>query len=119
MGLIFNDGEVRQLAVDLGRAGSKVTVLASRAVRKTAFDAERIMKREEPVDTGAMRNSTGVTVSNGGLYAEVGPTVHYAPFVAYGTSKQRPNPFDQRTVALVEPAFLAAMEQLGGQILGS
>lgn len=75
----------------------------------TADDAKEDAWRRCPVDTGALRKSirkermskpagnvvyTGIRA--GGRYAtnpRTGLPVFYAPFVEYGTSRQRPQPF--------------------------
>ena len=48
-----------------------------------------------PVDTGRLRSS--IVMRKGrdgrGFYVEVGTSVNYAPFVEFGTSKQRAQPF--------------------------
>lgn len=107
--------EVRKLASDLGKASAEATKLAMAVVAKTAKDIEADAKNLAPVDTGALRNSISSDVKQ--LSAEVGPTVNYAPHVELGTYKMTPQPYmgpaaDRRT-----PAFLAAMEKLGGNIL--
>lgn len=110
-------GELLTLAADLGRAGHEITRKAQMVVRKSGLDAEAIMKDEVPVDTGAMKNSTGVDFAPDSLSAEVGPTVNYAAPVAFGARGRAPDPFDLRTMQRVGPGFEAAMEQLGGDVL--
>lgn len=103
--------QFRALAVDLGKASVKGTVLASKAIRKTALDIEGDAKTRAPVDTGALRNSIGVTM-NGPLAAEIGPTVHYAAYLEFGTYKMAARPF-------MGPAFDArspGLEKALGQI---
>ena len=39
------------------------------------------------------------------LQGSIGPTVYYAPFVQYGTYKQKPNPFMERIVKIAQPAI--------------
>ena len=48
-------------------------------------------KKNCPVDTGNLRAS--ITVDINGVEAEVGTDVEYAPFVEYGTSKSKAQPF--------------------------
>ena len=110
--------DLLRLAADLTRAGVAARGKAARVVTKAGFDAVAIMQAEEPVDTGAMRNSTGVDLQAGGtLTAVVGPTVFYAPFVAWGTSRMPPNPFDLRTAQRIGPVFEAAMAAVGADLL--
>lgn len=103
--------EVRELAVDLGVSG----VLASRKVQqilsKTAHDIESTAKQLAAVDTGTMRNSIGVDIRP--LQATVGPTVNYAPYVEFGTSRQAPQPFMGPALDRHSHAFYAALDAIG------
>lgn len=63
-----------------------------------------------PVDTGRLRSS--IVMKRGrdgrGFYVEVGTSVTYAPFVEFGTSKQRAQPF--LTPAIAQAAGMIAQE---------
>ena len=85
--------ELLKLSADLGKASYEATRLAQKVVAKTAHDVEATAKSLAAVDTGAMRNSIGTTISGGGLTAEIGPTVHYAIYNEYGTRRMAPRPF--------------------------
>jgi len=52
-------------------------------IRRSAFNFERLMKREAPVDTGGLRQS--VTHELKQLTAEIAPNKRYAVFVEMGT----------------------------------
>ena len=108
-------GQVTTLAADIGNASKEVTAKASVVIRKTGAIAEGIMKVEVPVDTGALRNSVGVDY--GQLTATIGPTVSYAPYVAFGTRRMAANPYDLRTADRIGPIFQQAMERIGGELL--
>lgn len=107
--------ELFDLAADLGKASFAATRKASLVVAKSAHDVERIAKTRAPVDTGALRNSISATVHT--LSAEVGPTVNYAPYLEFGTSRMAPQPFMGPAADATEPGFVAAMEQLADGIL--
>lgn len=64
--------------------------LARRAVR-----VESRAKVLAPVDTGRLRSSITwrLGADGGGLFAEVGTNVEYAPFQEFGTKYQRAHPF--------------------------
>ena len=111
--------QVSALAADLRNASAQTQIKATQVVKKVGYDAVAVMQSEVPVRTGALKNSVGLdfTSSGGGMTAEVGPTVEYGIYVAYGTRRQAPNPFDKRTLDRVTPEFIAAMTQLGGDIL--
>ncbi len=97
--------DLNTLAHDFGTVNAKLHRGLRTVVRVTGLEAEGVMKAEEPVDTGAMRNSTRARFDHMGESADVGPTVNYAGFVAYGTRRQRPNPFDLRTAEIMGPKF--------------
>lgn len=112
MSIDFDFSAVYELGADLKRYGAETQPMAEAAVAKSAHDLEAHAKTQAPVDTGALMNSIGSTVA--GLHAEVGPTVHYAPYPEFGTYKMAPQPFMGPAADAVEPAFLAAMEQIAG-----
>lgn len=107
----FDASELNRLAVDFVKAGPRAVILAQKVLDKTAHDIEATAKQMSPVDTGAMRNSIGV--DRGVLQATVGPTVNYAPYVEFGTSRQAPQAFMGPALDRHNPAFFKAMEQIG------
>ena len=111
--------ELTTLAADLRNASVKTQAAATQVVKKVGYDCVAVMQSEVPVDTGALKNSVNVDFSGsgGGMTAEVGPSVEYAGYVAYGTRYMPPNPYDLRTVERVSPGFVEAMSRLGGDIL--
>lgn len=104
--------EVRALAADLGKVGGKATKLAQQVVAKTAAGIEASAKQAAPVDTGALKNSIGADITAGGLHAEIGPTVHYAPYLEFGTARMAPRPFMGPAADKWQPLFEQAMEQV-------
>jgi phage gpG-like protein len=86
--------ELNRLAVDLAGAPQRVGVRGAAALRKTAHDIEATGKAFAPVDTGNLRNSITTDFAGDGrsaeMSAEIGPTVSYAPFQEYGTSRIAP-----------------------------
>lgn len=62
-----------------------------RALEKVGIDAERYAKLMCPVDTGRLRNSISHTHDKNTVY--IGSNVEYAPYVEFGTSKQRAKPY--------------------------
>ena len=109
--------EVEALAADLGKASFEVSKRASQVVRKTAFDMEAQAKKLSPFDTGTLRNSISTTIGLGGLTAEVGPTVNYGIYLEYGTRRMPAQPYMSPAAETVTPAFIEAIEQLGGDML--
>ena len=65
---------------------------AMESAKKTALEAiglvaETYAKKETPVDTGRLRNSITHTVKSDAAY--IGTNVEYAPFVEFGSSRNR------------------------------
>ena len=102
----WDASEVDGLIKDLAAAGPKAESLARTVVARTGFDTVAGAQANAPVDTGALKNSIGVDVDEDGLGFEAGPTVSYAPYVHWGTSRMGPRPF-------LTTAFEKAVEPLG------
>ena len=115
-------GEVEKLAADLRKAGPAAQTKAVKAVRKAAFDVQAYGKANAmrlfrpPTSTGATANSISVSMT-GPTSAEVGPTTSYSPFLEWGTRRMAERPFMGPALNKAEPGFIAAMEQLGGEML--
>jgi HK97 gp10 family phage protein len=109
--------DLNEFAATLRGVTAKVRRQAIVATQATGAEAVGVMRTEAPVDTGALRNSIRNQPGAGGLEANVGPSVNYAPFVAYGTRRMAPNPFDLRTAQTMGPRFAKRMEELGGDVL--
>lgn len=62
-----------------------------RGLEAVGLQAEGYAKMICPVDTGNLRNS--ITHTSDGEAAYVGTNVEYAPYVEYGTSKTKAQPF--------------------------
>lgn len=114
-------GEFVKLGADMQNAGrTRIPDLARKVVRKSVLDVERDGRAETPVETGNLQGSwsSSFAGSNATLaQGETGPTADYAEYVNDGTSRQPPNPFVWRALDRNTPAFIAAVEQMGGEIL--
>ena len=71
----------------LDELDSKVEI----ALEKIGLRAETHAKKYCPVDTGRLRNSISHTQSGDTEY--IGTNVEYAPYVEFGTSKQKAQPY--------------------------
>ena len=107
--------EVNNLAADLGSAGPRAVVKVQAVIAKTAHDVEGTAKQMAPVDTGALRGSIGVDI--GVLTATIGPTVSYAPYVEFGTSRMAPQAFMGPALDRHNPAFFKATEDVIADVL--
>ena len=61
------------------------------ALEAVGLQGEAYAKRYCPVDTGRLRNSITHTTDEDSAY--IGTNVEYAPYVEYGTSKTKAQPF--------------------------
>jgi HK97 gp10 family phage protein len=111
--------EVRAVARSLANADKATARKAQAVVRSSALAIERGAKLRAPVDTGALRSSINTTLAAGAasISAEVGPEVSYGIFLEYGTWRMPPQPYLGPAFDEVEPSFIAAIEDLGGQAL--
>lgn len=85
----------------------------SKAVRASVFEIEKQavdrnfqFKTPRSQRTGMLQQSFsfGRYIAPSGLYASIGPTVNYAPYVYFGTSRGiRPNPYMDRIARASEP----------------
>lgn len=114
--------ELIQLSADLTKAAEKVGPQAQVVVRKSIRDVQRIGQQKAPRDTGFLASSISTsdlryTGSTGVIEAEAGPTANYGGFVENGTSRMAPQPYMAPALSAVEPGFIEAIAQLGGEML--
>lgn len=112
-----NVSDLRKLASDLRAASGTAEKLSRAVVAKTAADIERDAKNRAPVDTGALRNSISHSITGGGMSADIGPTVSYAPYLEYGTSRMAPQPYMMPAADKHLPLFEKAVEQIAERLL--
>lgn len=77
---------------------------ARTTVRVNGAQMQQKAQRNAPVDTGNLKRSIGLELSDGGLTAKVTPTAEYAPYLEYGTRFMEARPF-------IGPAFDEQKEQ--------
>lgn len=75
----------KQLSAALNKYGSAIEADVKRIVAETARIIQSNAKALAPVDDGALRDSIEVSISNGGLTAEVTVGQFYSIFVEFGT----------------------------------
>lgn len=73
-------------------------------VKQNTAELTQGAQRKAPVDTGNLRRSITMDLSDGGLTGKVKPTADYAPYLEYGTRFQSAQPF-------MRPAFNKQKEQ--------
>lgn len=67
--------------------------LVKKAVRLNGSELQTKAKEKAPVDTGQLKRSIGLEITDGGLTAEVEPGVDYAAYQEYGTRFMNAQPF--------------------------
>lgn len=109
--------DLNRLEIDLLEGGLKVAAQAAKVVKKNGMDVVRDAQAFCPVDTGALKGSIGMDPDLDGLGYVAGPTMDYAPYVEYGTSRKGPAAFMGPAFDRNLPAVIAALDILGGNIL--
>lgn len=69
-----------------------------RVVRHNGAEMQTKAQQNAPVDTGTLKRSIGLEITDSGMAAEVRPTADYAPYVEYGTRFMEAQPY-------LKPAF--------------
>lgn len=114
----FDLSDVIAFGVDLESALKKLPSLRSRELRDLGKRGRKVMRDEAPQgETGKLRGSTKAFVEGNTLMLLA--TAYYGKFVAYGTSLQAPNPFDQRTLDQMEEPLMGAAQRLVTETLFS
>lgn len=62
-------------------------------VRKNGADLQGKAQKNAPVDSGTLKRSIGLDITDGGLTAEVEPAADYAAYVEYGTRFMEAQPY--------------------------
>lgn len=65
--------------------------------------------------TGALGQSIALQFLDGGLSAKVGPQVHYAPYVEYGTRFMSAQPYAKPAFDTVSPKFISDLQKALGK----
>jgi phage protein, HK97 gp10 family len=73
-------------------------------VKKNGAGLQVKAQRNAPVDTGTLKRSIGLDISDGGLTAESKAGAEYAPYVEWGTRFMEAQPY-------MKPAFHEQREQ--------
>lgn len=75
-----------------------------RIVHQNGAELQAKAQRNAPVDTGTLKRSIGMEISDGGRTATVAPVAEYAPYPEFGTRFMAAQPY-------VGPAFREQKEQ--------
>ena len=108
--------ELRALAAALRQQAAAIPAKVDQVTRAHGLQAVAIVQSNAPVDTGAHRAGIGMDIL-GLAYVEVGASSEYAPYLEYGTYKMAARPHVIPGVESVVPAWVAAIEAIGGEVL--
>lgn len=89
----IDDRSLQKVFRNLKRYQKGVQDQVKKELLYTAVDIERDAKLSAAVDTGRLRSSIGRKSFKSGLTQRIGTNVKYAPFVEFGTVRQRAQPF--------------------------
>jgi len=81
-------------------------------VKQNTAELTQGAQRKAPVDTGNLRRSITMDLSDGGLTGKVKPTADYAPYLEYGTRFQSARPFMRPAFNKQKAQFKSDMDKL-------
>ena len=81
-------------------------------VKQNTTELTQGAQRKAPVDTGNLRRSITMDLSDGGLTGKVKPTADYAPYLEYGTRFQSAQPFMRPSFNKQKAQFKSDMDKL-------
>lgn len=85
---------------------------AQEVVKMNGAELHKNAQRLAPVDSGFLKRSIVITISDGGLKAEVKPTAHYSAYVNFGTRFQAAQPFMTNSYKVQREKFLSDLKRL-------
>lgn len=93
---------VKELRLALNKKADMSAV--KRVVKQNGAELQVRAQRNAPVDTGNLKRSVRLDISDRGLTAESEATAEYAPYVEWGTRYMEAQPY-------MRPAFIEQKEQ--------
>jgi|SRR5690625_602741 len=85
---------------------------AREVVKMNGAELHQNAQKLSPVDTGHLKRSITIRISDGGLVAEVKPTADYAPYVEFGTRFMAAQPFIRPSYHNQRKKFLDDLKRL-------
>jgi HK97 gp10 family phage protein len=101
---------IDQLMRHLKRAATLEDVKA--VVKTNTAEMTEKMQNKAPVDTGYLRRSITMNISEGGLVGMVTPRAEYAPYLEYGTRFMAAQPFVKPAFTYQKVKFMSEMKAL-------
>lgn len=106
--------ELNHIAVEFDSAAAHVIEKIAKITIATGYAIEANAKVIVPVDTGALRESIGTTITReaggAGISVEIGTDLEYGPWVEFGTARMAPRAFLGPSLDRYSGAWAAAIE---------
>ena len=81
-------------------------------IKKNGSELQAKAQGKAPVDTGHLKRSIGLDITDEGLTAEIEPTADYAAYVEYGTRFMNAQPYMRPTYNAQKEKFKSDMQKL-------
>ena len=81
-------------------------------VKKNGSELQAKAQEKAPVDTGHLKRSIGLDITDEGLTAEIEPTADYAAYVEYGTRFMNAQPYMKPADNAQKEKFKSDMRKL-------
>lgn len=101
---------IDQLVKHLDKAASLKDV--QHVVKSNGANLTKKMQQLAPLDTGYLKRSIKMSLTDGGFSAEVGPYANYASYLEYGTQKMTKKPFIKPSFNIQKEVFIRDLERL-------
>lgn len=101
---------IDQLVKHLDKAASLKDV--QHVVKSNGANLTKKMQQLAPLDTGYLKRSIKMSLTDGGFSAEVGPYANYASYLEYGTRKMTKKPFIKPSFNIQKEVFIRDLERL-------
>ena len=82
-------------------------------IKKNGSELQAKAQEKAPVDTGHLKRSIGLDITDEGLTAEIETTADYAAYVEYGTRFMNAQPYMRPTYNAQKEKFKSDMQKLG------
>ena len=83
-----------------------------KVVRKNGVGLQKAAQEKAPIDTGTLKRSVGIDITDSGMTATVEPTAEYSAYVEYGTRFMKAQPYMKPALEEQEKLFKADMQKL-------
>lgn len=83
-----------------------------KVVRKNGVGLQKAAQKKAPIDTGILKRSVGIDITDSGMTATVEPTAEYSAYVEYGTRFMKAQPYMKPALEEQEKLFKSDMQKL-------